>query len=656
MIHLVASLIMCSKHFTKNASILINQPLIMKLSPFLLLQLALLGSLALPASANDLYWKRTTTAAWTTENWGPVSGGPYTSAWVSGSNVIFEDNGATALTITGATTNVGSITANENVTVTAGGTLTLAGSINVADGKSLTFGTQALSGTGIEKNGLGNLDLNASNSFTDGFAIRGGNVFVRNANALGSGSVILGATSGSDFAGLRVTTMTFARSIILAEGTTGTLEIANLGAGAKSIFTGGVTGTNNFRIRTVIGGSGESRVTMSTGAINHVGTLTLANTGNGTSTGAQGLIDIQSAITDSVTSLTVSNETTGTRGVQRVFIGNTNNAWTGNTTINSGATLILSNSNVIPDGAGKGNVVVNGAFQMRGNEETINGLSGTGNVTRGTAGTSTLTVGGNDATASFGGTIVNGSGTVALTKTGAGTQTLTGTNSFSGATNITAGTLEVSGAGSINSSSGISVASGAHFKYNSSTALTTSLSLNAGATLSGSGTIATAMTLNSLDSVLSPGNSPGIQTFGVSQNWASFTYEWELNDWVNSVVGANIDQIQITGGLTLSGTSYALNILSLDALNVAGFVGAGGGNTFTETSKSWTILTTTTGISGFNASTWALNTTGFQDADTGTWSLSQSGNNLVLSYTVIPEPGAALLGGFGILALLRRRR
>jgi hypothetical protein len=216
--------------------------------------------------------------------------------------------------------------------------------------------------------------------------------------------------------------------------------------------------------------------------------------------------------------------------------------------------------------------------------------------------------------------------------------------------------LAITGTGSINSSSGITVASGAHFKYNSSTALTTSLTLDAGATLSGSGAIHTSLTLSSLDNVLAPGNSPGIQTFGVDQIWESFTYEWELNDWVNSVVGTDIDQIQITGGLTLSGTSYALNIFSLDALNAAGLVGANGGNLFTETSKSWTILTTTTGITGFNANAWTLNTNGFLDAETGNWSLASTGNDLVLSYTVIPEPKAALLGGLGILLLFRRRR
>lgn len=600
----------------------------MKPSPSLLLQLALLGSLALPASAADLYWNRTTTAAWTTSNWGTVSGGPYTSAWVSGSDVIFEDNSGTPLLITGATTNVASITANENVTVTAGGTLTLAGPINVADGKTLNFGTQVLSGSGIEKTGLGNLDLNANNSFTGGFAIRGGNMFVRNANALGGESVTLGATSGSDFAELRATSaVSLANPIVLAEGTTGTLSISNLGAGAKPTYTGGVTGTNNLRIRTVIGGSGESKVTMNTGDINHVGTLTLANTGTGSSTNAQGLIDIRSSITANVTSLTISNETTGTRGVQRVFMGNTNNAYTGDTIINAGAHLVISISDVIPDGAGKGDVAVGGILEMRGATETINGLSGTGTIRRGSnTDTSTLRVGANNATASFGGTIENGTGTMALTKTGSGTQTITATSTttYTGETKVDQGTLVING--NISTSSLTTVASGAY--------------------LGGDGTVG-ALTVNS-GGFVTPGNSPGILTVDGDYTQAG-TYTAEVTGTTAGVGG--YDQIGVSGSVDItggslttifSGSGYAAGNLLFILLNdgtdaitgtYAGF--AQGDVVATYGGLDWII--------SYNA-----------DSASNTFTGALNGNDIALY--AIPEPSAALLGGMGILLLLRRRR
>jgi fibronectin-binding autotransporter adhesin len=150
------------------------------------------------------------------------------------------------------------------------------------------------------------------------------------------------------------------------------------------------------------------------------------------------------------------------------------------------------------------------------------------------------------------------------------------------------------------------------------------------------------------------GNSPGLQTYTVGQSWASFSYDWELNQWDNPrTAGTNFDQLGINGTLDLTGGpgSYQLNLLSLDGSNVAGDV-----PDFSEINRSWTILTTTGGITGFNANAWTLDTTGFTNNETGTWLLAQSGNNLVLSYAPIPEPRAALLGGLGMLLLLRRRR
>ena len=92
-------------------------------------------------------------------------------------------------------------------------------------------------------------------------------------------------------------------------------------------------------------------------------------------------------------------------------------------------------------------------------------------------------------------------------------------------------------------------------------------------------------------------------------------------------------------------------MLGLTAGNVGGLV-----PNFSEINRSWTILTSS-GITDFDATKWTINTTGFTDPDTGTWSLGQSGNNLLLSYTVVPEPNVAVLfGGLGALLLPRRRR
>jgi fibronectin-binding autotransporter adhesin len=221
-----------------------------------------------------------------------------------------------------------------------------------------------------------------------------------------------------------------------------------------------------------------------------------------------------------------------------------------------------------------------------------------------------------------------------------------------GAVAINGGTLLVNSTGNINSVSGVTVNTGGNFRYNSSTAYTAPLTV-AGGTVSGSGTLNVDLALNNIADTLSPGNSPGILPLGVSQNWSAFTYDWEINDWTGGIAGTDFDQITIAGSLTLNNANlYEINVLSLLAGNTSGDV-----FNFAETGQSWTVLTTTGGITGFNGSNWAVDVSGFTNAETGAFTLTQAGNNLVLSYGVIPEPStyAMLLGGLAMLALLRRR-
>ena len=136
------------------------------------------------------------------------------------------------------------------------------------------------------------------------------------------------------------------------------------------------------------------------------------------------------------------------------------NTYGGNTVINAG-TLKLGASGVIPDGAGAGNVTVNGTLDVAGQTETINGLSGSGTVDNSTGtGTYVFTVGANNQSGTFSGVIKNTSGTLSLTKTGAGTLTLGGVNTYKGATAVTAGKL-VGVTGGSCASSGVTVSGGA---------------------------------------------------------------------------------------------------------------------------------------------------------------------------------------------------
>src|SRR5258706_15681121 len=96
----------------------------------------------------------------------------------------------------------------------------------------------------------------------------------------------------------------------------------------------------------------------------------------------------------------------------------------------SGATLVsagklgLGASDVLPDGAGKGDLTVNasGTLDLAGASDTINGLNGDGTVDA-SAGASTLRFGSNNVSSTFSGIIQNSGGLLAFAKGGSRTNT-----------------------------------------------------------------------------------------------------------------------------------------------------------------------------------------------------------------------------------------
>jgi autotransporter-associated beta strand protein len=210
-------------------------------------------------------------------------------------------------------------------------------------------------------------------------------------------------------------------------------------------------------------------------------------------------------------------------------------------------------------------------------------------------------------------------GAIGVTKLGTNTLVLDKTNSYTGATNVNAGTLVING--SISTSSLTTVASGA--------------------TITGDG-ITGALTIQS-GGFVNPGNSPGILDVNGAYTQAGL-YTAEIN---GLTAGIQHDQINVTGTVNITGGTLATIFTGSYSLGDMIFVLLNdGADAITGTYSGLAQGATFTG-GGFDWQISYLANSGGSPTFTG-------GNDIALM--VVPEPGAALLGGLGMLVLLRRRR
>jgi fibronectin-binding autotransporter adhesin len=557
------------------------------------------GSLVGDSSTTvDFRVNNTTNVRWNNASFSGVLN--YLAIGTASRSVNFGATGAAAITIGPGTTNFGdyinsAVTSNR---IDSAATIRLTGRSGGASTAKLTLSADetisnlvidspiGATGTSPTFRTGGNV-LTVSGSTT--FQGTAGNVNFDSTNATPSSHILISTAN-----------MTFGGTGTWAVSGDGVIRL-NAASGTRTITTNTTASIAN----TLSGTQGFTKAGAATL------TLSGSNTYTGTTTISAGVLNIQNANALGTTAGGVTVSSSAALEIQGgITVGAEALSLVGTGISSGGALRNISGTNTYG-----GLVTLTGAARINSDAGSLI-LSNTGTIT-GSGFDLTLGGAGNTTISSIIGT---GSGT--LTKEGAGTVTLTGASTYTGNTTVSAGRLAVNG----------SLGSG-------------TVSVAAAAWLQGSGTIAGAVNVSG---TLSPGNSPGIFTFGSLVLDGTSTTLIEVNGLVR---GTDYDGVNITGtssSLTYGGLlSLNFGSLSPDSVTYDIFDFAGG------YLGGYTTVTST----GAYIGTWA-------DIGGGQFRLVAGAQTLTFDQAtgdiiVVPEPATiAFLGSaVGLIGLrLARRR
>ena len=639
----------------------------LKLS-ILALAAASLGS----AFGQSSYTSTSATGLWFSSRWNNTAdAAPYTSAFTANNAASFASG---TYTFTGGGTgNVGNVTLADNTTVTfsaASGTLATGGlvrTITVGTGSLLDFNTNAFStatGTGFIKNGAGVL-ATAGGGYSGGFTLNAGSLIMRGVDAMGGSATNVLTLNGG----------------VVASNATRSPANTKYGGG---IVIGGNVQFGELATNVALANSSANLSFANNVSLgNATRTLTVGNNGEQTfsgvisNTGTGGITFAANAATDG-----------------QFRITNAANTFTGNTTINGGEVRFTTNgsmgnaaNDIIIDG-GRFATASGATFTLgAGRDITIGDAAGTSISTPG-AGVFTI----NNAIANISGK------TGSWAKQGGGTLELGGVSTYTGGTAINNGILRLT-TGSDRLPTGTVVSLGQAASGNVGTldlngrnqtiaglnsTTGTNASVNTNVVTSAA---ASTLTINASTSTTHVYSGGTAANSGVISGAVSFVKEGEgtqvlggANSYTGTT-GVNAGILLIEGSHT-GGDSYTVDsngaIGGNGSINSSLFIAAGGGFVFNPLSTLMVNGASVT-FGGFSITDLiGLNGTVLDDTYTlidgaatidftnvanlglanavsiggGKSAYFESGS---LNLVVIPEPSAALLGGLGMLVLLRRR-
>ena len=387
--------------------------------------------------------------------------------------------GSGGLTLNGGTFKLNGFCQTVAALSGSGGNIALGGgTLTTGSDNSSTAAAAVISGNGsLVKLGTGNQTLTGANTYSGGTTISGGTLQLGcngAVNASLAGNIVNNATLSFANANPQTYSNVISGSGRVVQWGSGaaTLAAANTYSGGTTISGAGLL-INGDSALGAVPDSPQINITLDGGQLyNTNSTVTLSGSRTVSLTANGGFFEAAYS-----QNFTVNGQISGPGGLgiawddgAVVLAGS--NSYAGTTTIGTTAgstywaaaganpTLRLANNNALPGGdlifgVSSGTYGNTATLDMNGYNATVGMLSGGVNaiVDVESAGASTLTVGKNNASSTFGGVLQdsNANGTLSLTKTGNGTLTLTNNNTYSGGTTLGGGLLALGSSSSLGS-------------------------------------------------------------------------------------------------------------------------------------------------------------------------------------------------------------